>query len=439
MGSIQSNENTAINNLTPFQQFVRSESFSGLLLIIAALVAFILANSPLSQFYFEYKNVSTGISIGEWSLKKPCYYWINDGLMAIFFLLVGLEIKRELLIGELSRPKDAALSVFAALGGMAVPALFYVFLNYNDTERLAGWGIPMATDIAFALGVLSLLGKSVPLSLKVFLTALAIVDDLGAVLVIALFYTEHIYIVYLSLSLIGIFLAWGYGRVGGYNLLIFLTIGLISWFFMLKSGVHATIAGVLLAFAIPMRRGSFEDSIQHDAERLDNQQTFEKTEINLEHMEDAISAHQSPLHRLEHALVPWVSFFIMPLFALANAGVKVGGNTELISTVSAGCFLGLILGKSIGIFSFCWITSKLGLSKLPESIKWIQIFWIGIMAGIGFTMSFFIAGLAFDDPALLDQSKIGILSASLLAAIIGFIGLKTSLRNNDKQIVQEKP
>ncbi len=418
------------NLLTPFQQFARSESFSGILLIIAALIAFVISNSALSESYFDLKKIYFGIEFGDWSLKKPLFLWINDGLMAIFFLMVGLEIKRELLVGELSKPRDAALSVFAAVGGMVVPALIYTIFNFN-TAGISGWGIPMATDIAFALGVMALLGSRVPLALKVFLTALAIVDDLGAVLVIAVFYTESLQFHYLLYSFLILFGAWIYGKSGGHRLSLFLLLGAIAWYCMLKSGVHATVAGVLLAFTIPIKHAIGSDELEDHLRVAIHEDSFEKSEVKIEKLESILEHAQSLLHRLEHALQPIVAYFIMPVFAFFNAGVRISGESATWSPVIFGCFLGLVVGKPLGVFAFAWVSSKLGIASLPKGINWAQIFSAGMLAGIGFTMSFFIAALAFGEGSLLDQSKIGILSASILSAIVGLIGLHFSTKKID--------
>ncbi len=385
------------NNSSFFQTFVQSEAFGGVLLVFAAAIAFSMANSPLSEFYFQIKKTYFGIAFGDWELKKALYHWINDGLMVIFFLLVGLEIKRELIQGELSRPRDAALAVFAALGGMIVPALIYVALNFNG-DGLSGWGIPMATDIAFALGIMALLGKRVPIALKVFLTALAIVDDLGAVLVIALFYTESLNITALISSLVVLAIAALYGYLSGRKLLVFAIFGVIAWYYMLKSGVHATVAGVLLAFTVPL-------STKHSYNRSDE--------------------HHSPLHTLEHGLEPWVNYFIMPVFALTNAGVVLSGESFAASPILLGCLFGLVLGKPIGVFLFSWLAVQCGLASLPNNVSWKQIFATGLLAGIGFTMSFFIAVLAFGQGVMLDQAKLGILGASIIAAVAGLTMLYT--------------
>jgi Na+:H+ antiporter, NhaA family len=414
--------------LSPIQQFIHSESFGGILLLTAALLAFIIANSPWNPQYQSLLSTKLGFTFGSVSLYKPALLWVNDGLMAVFFLLVGLEIKRELLIGELSRFKDAALSVFAALGGMVVPALIYVSFTWG-TDGIRGWGIPMATDIAFALGVISLLGRRVPLSLKVFLTALAIVDDLGAVLVIAIFYTEKLKITMLLISLLLLGASWFYGRLGGRKLSIFLFIGLIAWFFMLKSGIHATIAGVLLAFTIPMRRpqdSQPSEAILHSIRQSDS---LEEVEVKVEQAQHLLAKSHSPLHQLEHALHGLVAFAIMPIFAFYNAGVPLSGDIQIASSVSLGCAFGLLIGKPLGIVLFSWVSSQLGLSSLPAGIRWIHILAVGFLAGIGFTMSFFIANLAFPGSILLNEAKVGIMGTSVVCALTGLCLLYSVTKN----------
>lgn len=404
--------------LTPFQQFIQGESMGGLLLVVSAAIAFWIANSSLAESYFTFQKTVAGFSFGDWSLKKPLILWINDGLMAVFFLMVGLEIKREIFVGELSQPRDAALSVFAALGGMAIPALIYAMVNWNR-DSISGWGIPMATDIAFALGIMSLLGNRVPLSLKVFLTALAIVDDLGAVLVIAIFYTASLDGGYLLKSFAMLLLAFGYGFWGGKRLFLYLILGSIGWYFMLKSGVHATIAGVILAFAVPMNRAKNPTGMDTPLRAIAQADKFEEAEVKAEWMESLLHSQQSPLHRLEHALQPWVAYGIMPVFALFNAGVPLGNEGVAWTSITIGCFIGLVVGKPVGILLFSWLSCRLGLAALPADVSWPQIAAVGILAGIGFTMSFFVAGLAFESQDFLDQAKIGVLLSSILAAVVG--------------------
>lgn len=351
------------------QEFFKLEAASGIVLFACAVAALVLANSPFAESYHAlWQTAVAGLSF---------HHWINDGFMAIFFLVIGLEIKREITQGELSSIQKASLPIAAALGGIVVPALIYAFFN-RGTIGSAGWGIPMATDIAFALGVLNLLGKRVPVSLKLFLTAFAIVDDMGAVLVIALFYTAQISWIFLALGVGTLGALFIFNRKGVLRSAIYLTLGVLIWFAFLKSGIHATVAGVLLAFVIPTRTGI----------------------------------------KLEHILHPWVSFGIMPLFALANAGVSFSGGT-LFHPINLGIIAGLMLGKQIGITLFSWVAVQLRLASLPDDIRWIQLYATGWLGGIGFTMSLFIANLAFDDAHLVDVAKLGILAASVLAGAIG--------------------
>lgn len=362
------------------QDFFKLEAASGIVLFACAVAALVWANSPFAASYHTLWQVSVaGLSL---------HHWMNDGLMAIFFLVVGLEIKREITQGELSSIQKASLPIAAALGGMVVPALIYAFFN-QGTAGAAGWGIPMATDIAFALGVLNLLGKRVPASLKLFLTAFAIVDDMGAVLVIALFYTAQISWLFLALGFGILGALFILNRMGVLRSSIYLTLGVLVWFTFLKSGIHATVAGVLLAFVIPTRTGI----------------------------------------KLEHTLHPWVSFGIMPLFALANAGVSLSGGT-LFHPVNLGIIAGLILGKQIGITLFSWAAVRLRFAALPEGIRWIQLYATGWLGGIGFTMSLFITNLAFSEAYLVDLAKLGILTASVLAGGIGAAILFLSSRKN---------
>lgn len=418
----------------PFATFAKQASAGGIVLLACALLAMAWANSPLGEYYFNLWQTSVEVRFGNLvDIDKPLLLWINDGLMAIFFFLVGMEIKRELLVGELRSPRKAALSMAAALGGMVVPALIYTALNWG-TPEIRGWGIPMATDIAFALGALALLGTRAPLALKVFLTALAIVDDLGAVLVIAIFYTENLKVNYLLYSL----LVWGVmlfanwlGVRGG---LAYFLIGTVMWFFMLKSGVHATVAGVLGAFAIPVRsRIDPELFIVRVREYLNefDQPVAERTIILSPEQQSAIEAIerealrvQSPLQRLEHLLHNFVAFFVMPVFALANAGVSLGGaDLELTNRVVLGVALGLLIGKPVGITLFSWLAVRLKIAQLPQGITFTHILGVGFLAGIGFTMALFIAGLAFSGEKL-DYAKIGILGGSTIAGIVGFTMLR---------------
>jgi NhaA family Na+:H+ antiporter len=416
--------------IRPFQRFFALEAASGILLLLSAIAALIWANSPWASSYFELWATTVTIDVGVLAISKPLLLWINDGLMAIFFFVVGLEIKREVLVGELADPKKAALSIAAAAGGMLVPAVIYMWMNRNGAGA-AGWGIPMATDIAFALGVIALLGSRVPLALKVFVTAVAIVDDLGAVLVIALFYTAELSPAALGmaaafLACLGLLNAVGLRRTWPYALL-----GIALWVAVLKSGMHATIAGVLLAFTIPARRvidapeflsraelllAEFREDLKpgHSEPTADQQHTLQSLEV-------ASRELGTPLQRLEHSLHPAVAFFIVPVFALANAGVAVGGDigATMTSPITLGIILGLLFGKQIGILAFSWMAARIGLAALPQGVRWRQIWGVSVLCGIGFTMSLFIAGLALTEPVLLDSAKVGILAGSVVCGLLG--------------------
>lgn len=370
-----------------FVDFFESEQASGIILILCTIAAIALVNSPAGHAYTEFLHTNIGFAAGGIDLKGSIEYWINDGLMAIFFLMIGLEIERELYSGELSNLKNAALPVVAAVGGMVTPALLHFAFNH-DSATQAGVGIPMATDIAFALGVLALLGNRVPPALKIFLAALAIIDDLGAIVVIALFYLGNFSLLYFGLALAvfaGLLLL---NRLGVRHLWLYLIPGLFMWYFMLKSGVHATIAGVLLAFAIPFVRGS----------------------------------EKSPSHTLQHALHKPVAFVIMPLFALANAGINLHGNwlAGLAAPNSVGIMAGLFIGKPLGIVLFSVVAIKVGVAQLPREVSWRQIIGAGFLGGIGFTMSIFITLLAFAGPDIVQSSKISIVVGSLAAGLVGY-------------------
>lgn len=410
-------------HLSPFAQFVHSESFAGMLLIAVALLAFGWANSPWAESYMALQHVHFGLSAGHAELNLSLAHWVNDALMAVFFLLVGLEIKRELLMGELASRRRATLAVAAALGGMLLPAAIYALLNSGvlggDRAGLGGWGIPMATDIAFALGILALLGKRVPTGLKIFLTALAIVDDLGAVVVIALFYTASLSLPYLLLAA----LTWGaalvLGKRGHSSLKLYTVLGLLLWFFVYKSGLHATIAGVLLALAIPLRKP--DASLLNNLQLEQRPRHTDKLGSQLRDLEGLLERSQSPLHRLEHALHPVVTFAVLPLFALMNAGVAVSGS---LGSVSLGVLAGLVLGKPLGVVGGAWLAVRSGLAALPAGVRWPHMLGAGLLAGIGFTMSLFVANLAFKEGSpLLTQAKLGVLLASVIAALLGLFWL----------------
>lgn len=375
-------------------RFLRLESAGGLVLIAAALVALAVSNSPFAGAYRELLSLPVEIRVGALELGKPLHLWIDDGLMAVFFLLVGLEIKRELLQGELSTVAQIGLPLSAAVGGMVVPAALYFWLNHGDATAVRGWAIPMATDIAFALGIISLLGKRVPLSLKVFLTAIAIADDLGAILVIALVYTDHVSVMMLLLAGAAFLalVALNFFRVRALS--AYALVGVFLWLFVLKSGIHATVAGVILAFTIPLKGEE--------------------------------GAQSSPLVRLEHGLHPWVAFGVLPIFAFANAGVVLAGIglATLFAPVPLGIVTGLVLGKLIGIFGVSATLIKLGLARLPEESSWTSLLGIAALCGIGFTMSLFIGGLAFDEEAGHMQAvRLGVICGSLISGSIGALFL----------------
>ncbi len=423
--------------VSPFEEFVHQETTSGLLLMACALVALVVANSMLAEAYAHILHTSVGFQVGGWHLEKTLHHWINDGLMALFFFVVGLEIKREILVGELADPRQAALPIIAAVGGMVVPALVYFAIN-NEGPAAMGWGIPMATDIAFAVGVMVLLGNRVPKQLLMFLVALAIVDDLGGVLVIAFFYTEEIAFGALAIAAAMFALLVLFNRFGIRNPLPYFLVGLLLWLAMLKSGVHATLAGVLTALTIPARPkyepGQFSQHVRKLMDRFDASykpgQSIMKNEEQrsiLQTMENGVHLVETPLQRLEHSMHLPVALIIIPIFALANAGIPLDfgsmGQT-LAHPVTVGVMLGLILGKLLGIGGFSWLAIKFGLARLPVNTRMSQLVGVSLLGGIGFTMSIFIAELAFTGSAeYLLMAKTGILVASLLAGIAGLIWL----------------
>jgi len=387
-----------INYITSgFRWFFKLESASGLLLLISAIIALIISNSNYSSIYFDTLESYFFIGINNFGIKLSLLHWINDALMAVFFFFVTLEIKREFVNGELSSTKHALLPIIAAIGGMLVPALIYIYINFQNPDSLNGWAIPSATDIAFSLGVLSLLGSRVPISLKVFLTALAIIDDLGAIIIIAFFYTGDLNINYLALLLITFIFLIFLNKFKVKKFLPYLLFGLVLWFFTHESGIHATISGVLLATVIPHR---------------DKEKDF------------------SLLSKIEHSISPYVAFGIMPLFAFANAGVSLEGVSfsSLLQPVPLGILLGLFLGKQFGVFLFSYVSIKLKIAQMPNNANWLNFYGVGILAGIGFTMSLFIGNLAFiENTQYVDGVKIGVLSGSLLSTIFGyFLLLATS-------------
>lgn len=426
--------------LRPFREFAAIEASGGLVLLACAVGAMAWANSPWHHAYQALWHTPLGVSAAGWSLVKEAHHWINDGLMAIFFFVVGLEIKREIVAGELSRPRQAMLPIAGALGGMLAPAALYVVLNpAGDAAR--GWGVPMATDIAFAIGVMALLGSRVPVTLKVFLTALAIVDDLGAVLVIAVFYTDALHWANLGAAALLLAALFAANRMGVRAPAVYAVVGLGVWLAFLTSGVHATIAGVLVALAVPARvridRDVFLAGARTDIDEFAAAAPAARASFAgagqlaaLESLERAAEAAATPLQRLEHALHPWVSFFIMPVFALANAGVRVVGSGEPLADgrVVAGVMLGLVLGKPLGIVSLSWLAVRAGLAERPEGTTWMQISGVACLGGIGFTMALFIAALAFPSAALLSAAKVGILAASVLAGLLGWAVLTLAAR-----------
>ena len=378
------------------KEFLRLEAASGILLLIAAMLAMAAKNSPADVLYDALLDIPVAIQFGGFDISKPLLLWINDGLMAIFFFLIGLEVKREILAGELSEPSRLVLPVIAAFGGMAVPAAIYSVINWGDPIAIKGWAIPSATDIAFALGVLALLGSRIPQALKLFLMTLAIIDDLGAIIIIALFYTADLSITSLLIAVIAVSALFALNRKGVLRLTPYLFIGFILWAAVLKSGVHATLAGVLTAFFIPFKSEPGES--------------------------------QTQLEKLEHDLHPTVAYGILPLFAFANAGISFGGITidSFLHPVPMGIAAGLFFGNQLGIFGFCWLAIKIGLAKLPEGVSWAQLYGVTLLCGIGFTMSLFIGSLAFEQsgPDYAVDDRLGILLGSLLSGILGYIVLR---------------
>ena len=430
--------------LKPLNEFLHQEASGGILLIIFTVLALVWANSPWFESYHYLWHTHVVLAIGNLlTFDYTIHHWINDGLMVIFFFTVGLEIKRELLVGELSSMQKASLPIAAALGGMIVPALFFVFFNAGG-EGAGGWGIPMATDIAFVVGIMALLGPRVPITLKIFVLALAIADDIGAVMVIAIFYTSEISIAALIIAAVVLVILAFLNKLGTKSLIPYAIFGIILWVAFLKSGVHATIAGVLLAFTIPAsaryNTKKFSDKTRDLIKKFDetgehgeNVLTNEGRQTDVMAIEENCKKILTPLQRFEHGLHPWVSYLIIPLFALANAGVTFAGMDvigAITSPVSLGIIAGLFIGKQVGIFGFSWIAVKLKLGSLPEGVNWTKIYAAGILAGIGFTMSLFIAGLAFADESLIELSKIGVLSGSLISGLLGYVLLKASLSKN---------
>jgi NhaA family Na+:H+ antiporter len=428
----------------PLTKFIKLETSSSIILFLATISAIILANSPISESFLGFwKNYIT-ISLPGLELSKPAIKWINDGLMVIFFFLIGLEIKRELIAGELNDFKKASLPLFAAIGGMIVPAVLFTVLNYGEPGS-EGWGIPIAADIAFTLGILQLLGKRVPIGLKIFLMAFAIIDDLGAVLVIAFFYSTNLVWSYIGIALIIVTILFILSAKGYYSKYLFFLMGIVVWILFLKSGIHATIAGVLLALTIPIKRKAntllFYKEVK---EALDvfvddcNKNSEEKKILThnqltaIEEIEDLAEKTSPPLQYLEHALHGWVSYLIMPLFAFANAGVVFNFAGESNFSLSTNIALSMIFGNALGIFIFSYLSIKLKISELPQNVTFKMLGGISILGGLGFTMSLFINSLAFSEQALIDAAKMGVLIGSVIAGVVGYLVLNAALKGAEK-------
>lgn len=390
---VQSGERPAGRLAQAMRNFLELESASGIILVGMMVLALLIVNSPLAQYYDHVLEIHAVVGIGAFEINKSLLHWINDGLMAVFFLLVALEIKREMLEGELSSPGQVLLPAVAAVGGMAVPAAIYLAFNGGNPETFRGWAIPSATDIAFSLGVLSVLGRSVPVSLRVFLAALAIIDDLGAILIIAFFYTSDLSLVALGLAGLATISLWLLNRAGVTRTGPYLVVGLVLWACLMKSGVHATIGGVLLGLSIPLRV--------------------------------ADGGARAPLRRLEHALHPWVAFAILPIFALANSGLSFAGMGlgALTDPIFLGVALGLFVGKQLGVFALSWGLIKMKLARLPDGASWGQLYGVCVLTGIGFTMSLFIGGLAFPDAHAMAETRFGVLAGSVVSALVGYFML----------------
>ena len=424
------------------ERFLAQEAHSGVFLFGAALAAMIWANSPWSGTYFELWHTRLGLELGQHIVDLSLIHWINDALMAVFFLLIGLEIKRELLVGELSSLRRAAFPIVAAVGGMLLPALIYFAVNLQPDGQTHGFGIPMATDIAFVLGLLLILGSRVPLSLKVFITSLAVIDDLGAIIIIALFYSSSIELAYLGYAIIPLAILILLNVSGIRKLWPYLLAGVALWIMFELSGIHATIAGVLLALTVPVRsridperfleicRTELAAFNEREPERTSILLTSEQQDA-LEEVEDAYGAVQNPLVRLQHHLHPISAFLVMPLFALANAGVQVSGsNISFLSPANLGIILGLVIGKPMGIIAFTYLADRLGWARKPRTLSWKHIIGAGILAGVGFTMSVFIAHLAFGEPGEADAAKFTILACSLAMGILGTASLLWASRKS---------
>lgn len=428
----------------PLVKFIKLETSSSIVLFLATVSALILANSPISNSFLGFWNNYATINIPGLELSKPVIKWINDGLMAVFFFLIGLEIKRELVLGELNNFKKASLPIFAAVGGMIFPAVFFIVLNFGQPGS-QGWGIPIATDIAFALGILQLLGKRVPLGLKVFLMAFAIIDDLGAILIIALFYSSNLVWGYIGIGILIVALLMFLSKKGYYSKYFFFLLGVVVWILFLKSGIHATIAGVLLALTIPLKRETntktFYKNVKDELDLFiadcdnnsDQTKILTKNQLSaLEEIEELTEKTSPPLQSLEHSLHGWVSYLIMPLFAFANAGVVFNFSVDANMSLTTNIALSMIFGKAIGIFLFSFLSIKSKLSELPNNITYKMLGGISILGGLGFTMSLFINNLAFTDQAFIDSAKMGILIGSITTGVVGFLVLKAALKGAEK-------
>lgn len=423
--------------LTPFEEFIHRQTTSGILLMGSAIIALFLANGALAEAYQHLIHTPISLNIGSWAINMSMHHWVNDGLMALFFFVVGLELKREIMVGELSDLRQAALPIVAAVGGMVVPALIYLAFNH-DSEAAQGWGVPMATDIAFAVGVLVLLASRVPKALITFLVALAIADDLGAVLVIALFYTQDLALNWLLASAVLVAILINFNFAGIRKAMPYFIVAVLLWYALLQSGVHATLAGVIGAFTVPARSkydpNLFADLINEQIDRFianrrqdDSLMTNEKLYSIVQNLEESVNGVQTPLQRLEHIWHLPVAFIVIPIFAIFNAGIalQLGTLSETFShPVMLGVTFGLLFGKFIGITGACWIALRLGIGQLPTGTRFSQIAAVSVLAGIGFTMSIFIAELGFaNQPEYLLMAKTGVLTASLLAGLIGFVWL----------------
>ncbi len=427
----------------PVQAFIHTEEISGIILFATAVVAIIWSNSPWAGSYFKLWETIVTVDVGVFSISEDLQHWVNDGLMAIFFFVVGLEIKRELVHGELSTPRRAALPVLAALGGMLVPLLIYLLFNAGRDGSM-GWGIPMATDIAFALGVLALLGKRIPAQVRVFLLTLATVDDIGAIVAIAIFYTESFSLQALGIALLllSLIIAMQFSKVHSAPIYVF--VGVLFWVAVLKSGIHATIAGVILGLLVRanprLSSNTFVKSSERLLTRLRNtivQDNRDRSEVLLGQIEELVRGTEAPLERLERRVHPWVSYVILPLFALANSGLTLSSDIVRDATsspVTLGIVVGLLVGKFVGVVGAAWISVRLRIASVSTQLTWQYVVGVGLLAGIGFTVSLFITGLAFDDAKLISNAKLGILVASILAGLGGYTFLRRVVPNTFKNV-----